>query len=243
MVVLTGDTHGTQGIRERLSLLKFALPRMKKEHLTIIVLGDFGLMLEREEYERDIKLVEERLSRIENVTLAFLSGNHENFDIVNNLEEVEKWGNKVGYVSENIYHLKTGRVYEIEGETYAIYGGALSIDKYRRIEGVSWWKEEIPSKEENQLFIEEMLARNWEVDYLLTHTAATNEIRLIDMYPFTGKLEDFVARDIQVIKEGIEIRKFHAFGHFHINKNLIEEHKIICLYDHFYIIPKEEENE
>ena len=26
-------------------------------------------------------------------------------------------------------------------------------------------------------------------------------------------------------------------------KNLIKEYKIICLYDRFYIIPKEEENE
>lgn len=67
-------------------------------------MGDFWFNIGKEEYERDAKLVEEILSRIENVTLAFLSGNHENFDMVNNLEEVEKWGNKVGYVLK-IYNI------------------------------------------------------------------------------------------------------------------------------------------
>lgn len=235
MVILTGDTHGFNGIIERLYSFKH---KIKNEGPSIlIVLGDFGLMWNEALYDRHVKVISDLIKEIApNLTLAFLSGNHENFNLIRKLEEVEKWGNKVGYVADNIFHLKTGRVYTIDGETYAIYGGAFSIDRAQRVENVSWWKEEITSAQENQLFREEMFAKNWSIDYLLTHTCATNDIELFDMYPFTGKREDPVARDIQVIKEGIEIRKFHAFGHFHINRNLIEEHKIATMFEVFYAI-------
>ena len=48
----------------------------------------------------------------------------------------------MGYISEHIRHLKRGRCYNIQGKNILTIGGADSVDKFRRTEGLSWWKEE-----------------------------------------------------------------------------------------------------
>ena len=158
--------------------------------------------------------------------------------MLNDLPLVEMFGSKVGKVNDSVYHLKRGEVYNIDGKKFFVMGGAESTDKASRVEHISWWKEEIPSAEEVNLMSNELDGVNWTVDYLLTHTAATNEITLIDFFPFTGKLADYVARDIQSMKSALKINKFHAFGHFHIDKDLIKTNKIISLYQEFYKINK-----
>jgi len=50
-------------------------------------------------------------------------------------------------------------------------GGATSIDKHWRIEGKSWWPEEIPSNKEFSEGIKNLEKYNWKVDYVLTHAA------------------------------------------------------------------------
>jgi len=38
-----------------------------------------------------------------------------------------------------------GEVFQIEGKTFAVMGGADLIDKAMRREGKSWWKDEMES--------------------------------------------------------------------------------------------------
>lgn len=92
--------------------------------------------------------------------LYFIDGNHERFPSLNALEEDE---NQMGYISEHIRHLKRGRVYNIQGKKILTIGGADSIDKFRRIEGLSWWKDEAITDED--------VARvePGYYDYVLTH--------------------------------------------------------------------------
>lgn len=228
-VWLTGDTHGFHNLKQRLSQFTHVNGRGED---TLIVLGDFGLLWNRNEYGEQVKAIENFIKKyLPRFTLAFVAGNHENYDLIANLKQEQRWGNMVGKVSENIYHLKTGRIYQIEGESYAVYGGALSIDKHNRIEGKSWWAAEIPSNKEYQDMIESFYLANMEVDYFLTHTMAENEIHLIDKYAFTNKINDPVTHDIKVMKRNIKINKFHAFGHFHIDKDLIESDKIRAFYE------------
>ena len=72
-------------------------------------------------------------------------GNHENFRLLNALEEDE---NHMGYISEHIKHLKRGRCYNIQGKNILALGGADSVDKFRRTEGLNWWKEETITDED-----------------------------------------------------------------------------------------------
>ena len=89
---------------------------------------------------------------------------HENFKLLNALEEDE---NHMGYVSEHIRHLKRGRCYNIQGKNILALGGADSVDKFRRTEGLSWWKEEAIT-DEDITRVEETY-----YDYILTHTCPT----------------------------------------------------------------------
>lgn len=227
-VWLTGDTHVFNNLKQRLS----QFTHMTTGNDILIVLGDFGLLWERKEAGRQVKAIQNFIDRyLPGVTLAFVAGNHENYDMIAELKQEQKWGNMVGRVSKDIYHLKTGRIYQIEGESYAVYGGALSIDKQNRVEGKNWWFAEIPSNKEYQDMIESFYVAGMEVDYLLTHTMAEDEMWIIDRYAFTDKFSDPVAHDIKTFKKHIKINKFHAFGHMHVDKDAIEEYKIRAFYE------------
>ena len=70
-------------------------------------------------------------------SVLFVDGNHENFDLLNSYP-VEIWkGGKVHRVKPNITHLMRGQVFEIEGKTIFTFGGATSIDRDFRTEGMS----------------------------------------------------------------------------------------------------------
>ncbi|MCD8023681.1 MAG: hypothetical protein LUF30_12160, partial [Lachnospiraceae bacterium] len=65
---------------------------------------------------------------------------------------------------------KRGEYYTIDGRTFWTMGGAESHDKPYRIEGLSWWREEIPSMNEMQHGMDVLEAHGNKVDFILTHT-------------------------------------------------------------------------
>lgn len=226
MIYLTGDTHGVNGVIER---LKIARKKIKGESI-LIVLGDFGLLWKKDS-GKQIKYVQKYIDKnMPDLTLTFLAGNHENYDLIDNLPIEQKWGDEVGKVSKSIYHLKTGNIYTINNKTYAIYGGGLSIDKHYRKEGISWWAREIPSKEEIDKMVDNFTKYNWKVDYFLTHVAPASEITSVDSDLSELKIQDYVAVDVMNFKKMLTINDFHAFGHLHVDKDLREKLNSYCLY-------------
>jgi predicted phosphodiesterase len=134
MIYLTGDTHGSLDIR-KLSTSRFPEQRQMKKEDYVVVLGDFGLVWNNDKddmYWR--KWLEEKP-----FTTLFVDGNHENFDLLNNFEEVPWKGGKVQFINSSIIHLMRGQVYEIEGKKFFTMGGASSLDKQYRVAGKSWW--------------------------------------------------------------------------------------------------------
>ncbi len=138
MVYVTGDTHGDP---ERLS--KVALKALNSGD-TLIVAGDFGFVWNNSKSEqKTLKLLSKRKYNI-----CFIDGTHENFDILNDYP-VSVWnGGKVHAISDNIYHLCRGQVFNIDGLSIFTMGGGESDDLDSRIEDNPWLKYEIPSKEE-----------------------------------------------------------------------------------------------
>ena len=97
------------------------------------------------------------------------SGNHENHELLNSME-VSSWnGGRVHQVGERVYHLMRGEIYSIYGNNFFTFGGARSVDKDRRKEGVSWWKEEEPSIKEMEYGKEQILNNIDKIDYVITH--------------------------------------------------------------------------
>lgn len=219
MVYLTGDTHGV--IDERFSEIDF------KKNDYIIIAGDFGFLWKA---ERDTKETADLMSlKALKATILFIDGNHENFERLYSLPEEKFFGSKVGVVDEGIYHLIRGNLYEIDGRTFFTMGGGLSIDKALRIEGISYWKEEIPSQEEFDYALKKLNSVDYNVDYVLTHVAPTSIKRiLLNSYGRKDITEDF----LEYVSLNLKF-KLWFFGHYHIEREL---GKFIALYKNWYSI-------
>ena len=121
MVFATGDTHG--------NFLRFRPENFpEQENMTkndyVIICGDFGGVWDGSKKER------QTLDWLESLpfTVLFVSGNHENFDLLKKLP-VEEWhGGKVQFIRPHVIHLLRGQVFEIEGYTFFTMGGASSHD-------------------------------------------------------------------------------------------------------------------
>jgi hypothetical protein len=170
MIFLTGDFHG--GIDgSKLNTKSFPEGRTLSKDDFVIILGDFGLPW-CEPGQRGYKQEQWWLNWLNQRpwTTLFVKGNHENYDKLAALPVVEAVRSqkiRARKLSDSIYALENG-FQRIDGHGLFIFGGATSIDIAHRTEGVSWWKEEVPSKEEMHTALES--AAGQKVDYILTRT-------------------------------------------------------------------------
>jgi hypothetical protein len=103
------------------------------------------------------------------------------------------------------------------------FGGGNSMDKKLRVDRISWWKEEMPSKEEYQEGIENLEKNDWMVDYIITHTAPSTIAKQIS----NEIIEDELSKYLQEIMMKIQFEKWY-FGHYHVDR--IIEDKYYALY-------------
>ncbi len=211
-IFLIGDIHGDGKL---LSSKNFPEGKDLTKDDVVIQLGDFGL------YWATVPSSEETywLDWITEkpFTFAFLDGNHDNFDIIDNLPEVEKWGGKVGIDKRkhgDIIHLKRGEVYNINGKSFFVMGGALSIDKHLRTEGFSWWPQEQHSKAQETNALDNLDGINWKVDHVLSHTCPDSVIYAFLDNPNSEKFRDPVSRFLEFIANRLDFKSWEL-GHFH----------------------------
>ena len=217
---LKGDIHGNL-----FEIIDFINRFNLGKNDNIIILGDCGIAWRKDKKDlaQNIKLWNECGN---GVKLYFIDGNHENFNILNSLP-IE---NNMGKIADNIYHLRRGQVYEFENKKILVCGGADSIDKYRRIENFTWWKEEAISQET----IDDIPAGHY--DYVLTHCCPRSifeknriylsTLQFLDENKINHNSEDM----LEQLKNKITFDHWF-FGHYHINRNLDE--KFTCLFEDF----------
>ena len=217
MIYITGDTHGEYNDTVR----RFAENGVAKGD-TVIVCGDFGFVgriggkhqyylkqLAKEEY-----------------TILFVDGNHENFDMLETYPVVELFGGKAHKIADNIYHLMRGQIFDIEGKRYFVFGGAYSIDKKMRIEGKSWWPQELPVKEDYDEAAANLKKAGYKVDHVLTHTIPDSMIYRIGKLPDPHDAE--LTGYFEWLSRELDFRSWFA-GHWHINRSF--DDKFHILYD------------
>lgn len=213
----------------------------------ILVLGDFGIWDNSKREKWWFDWMEEK-----NFTILFVDGNHENFDILNNFP-VSKWkGGNVHFVRKNIIHLMRGQIFDIDGYKFFTFGGANSHDiedgileiddpnlkskkkslaklnKYRyRINHESWWKEEMPSKEEMILGKDNLFKNNNEINFIVSHDCPSIVLNKLDSCSNDYKSDKLN----EYFDEIANNNKFDIwlFGHHHENKKI--DNKYICLYE------------
>ena len=137
-IAITGDTHGN-GFKRIKDAKKLGIH-------TLIVCGDFGYIWSNiKENKYNIKVINDI-----GIKILFLDGNHENFDELKKYPYNNMFEGKVQIISNNIIHLLRGETYRINDKNIFVMGGAASTDKDCRIEGKSWWKEEVPDELERE---------------------------------------------------------------------------------------------
>ncbi len=144
-IYVTGDTH-QENNSEKLSEENFVEQKELTKDDFVIIVGDFGCYWN----EKSKKEIESREKLAEKpFTILYIEGNHDNYDLIENLPESEWNGGRV-HIDERygFIHLMRGQVYNINGNKIFTFGGAYSIDKKFRKQGISHWDRELPSEEE-----------------------------------------------------------------------------------------------
>ena len=258
MIFITGDIHCPRDI-DKLASDSFPAKNLTKDDV-VIICGDFGLLWEDEPDETEIYWTR-WLTTEKSFTTLFIGGNHENYNRLDKLDVVEKFGGPVGVVNDSIFYLKTGHVYTIEGKTFFCFGGAMTTDKNRRVENESWWQQEIPSEEEFELALHTISAHS-SVDYVVAHTLPRNKIaKLLTMFgidqlgdystaphgmlstPRSGyidevaasliqRLKDPTAKMLETICDKMSFEHYYC-GHFHEDMDIDDKFRIL-----FYKVEK-----
>ncbi len=134
-------------------------------------------------------------------------------------------GGNIHRIRRNIVHLMRGQVFTIDGRTFFTMGGAYSIDKYMRVDGQSWWKEELPDNAEYREASENLKNNDYKVDYIITHTAPRELIRWMGYSPDRHDME--LSGFLEWVMHEATFKEWF-FGHWHIDMRLTD--KIRALY-------------
>lgn len=233
MIYLTGDTHGDF---RRFSTRRFPQQKHLGRDDFVLILGDFGGVFDGSPSE----LYWLDWLNDKPFTTLFLDGNHENFDVLDDLPCQDWHRGKVQYVRPHILHLCRGHVFRLDGQRLFVLGGGQSHDakvllpqgpglgrdrralRRRgtpfRVQGESWWPQELPGPFELRQALDALAWEDWETDFVLTHCAPTDlQARLFPGYP-ANALTDFLSS----IRRRLTCRQWFC-GHYHQSLHLADE--------------------
>lgn len=238
MIYITGDTH--HDWVTRLKTKNFPEQKEMTKDDYVVILGDFGIWENSKQEKYMLDWLEDRP-----FTTLVIDGNHDNHDILKAMP-IDSWsGGKVHFIRPSVIHLMRGQVFNIAGKSVFTFGGAQSHDiqdgilepsapdfkqqlaekrrytRLFRINHVSWWKEELPSKEEMDEGFKNLEKHGNKVDWIFTHAAPLSVAAYLG---FSGR--DILSHYLQAVKEKVEYKKWF-FGHLHDNKNIYHENCIL----------------
>lgn len=217
MIFVTGDTHGRIDLGS-LSTKKFPEQKMLSKSDYVIICGDFGcLWCGDSEDSYLLSWLSEK-----NFTTLWVDGNHENFDLLSKYPVTEWCGGKIQKITDSVFHLMRGQLYNIDDNRIFTMGGASSIDRAYRTEGRSWWKDELPSRTEYEEAIKTLDSANWDVDYIISHCCATSTARC-----FRSDIEgDELTEFFETLEEKCKFKHWY-FGHHHDDKTIYTGHTLL----------------
>ncbi|MBQ4258657.1 MAG: metallophosphoesterase [Lachnospiraceae bacterium] len=216
MIYLTGDTHGDF---ER--YLEFTNKMQPTDNDVMIVLGDAGLNY----YGDDRDAARKRFVNSFPFITFCIHGNHEMrpFDIAS-YKVKEFCCGKVWFEEEfpNILFAKDGEIFEFDGLSCIVIGGAYSVDKhYRLTRGWKWFENEQPSAEIKEYVERRLASRNNKIDIVLSHTCPLKYepievfLSMIDQ----STVDNSTERWLDTIEDKIEYSKWYC-GHYHTIKKI-----------------------
>jgi len=222
---ITGDKHGNFH-----EVILFALRNATERSDTLIILGDAGINYFAD--ERDV-ILKKQLHQLL-LTLLCVHGNHERRpETIDTYEETERFGGNV-YIEKkfpNLLFAKDGEIYDFNGRKCLVIGGAYSVDKYYRREGLDWWADEQPSDEIKKRIEQKLDGVNWQIDAVFSHTCPARYIpyecflESIDQSTVDRSTEDW----LDEIEKRLEYKEWYC-GHWHTDKR---DGKMLFFYRQF----------
>jgi len=105
----------------------------------LVSVGDFGFFPGRARGDRFLAEVEEALERY-GLYLILVDGNHDDHSALRSLA-LDEAG--MGVIGPRARYAPRGLTWVMGGVGFMAVGGAFSIDRWARAEGVGWWREEV----------------------------------------------------------------------------------------------------
>jgi len=219
-VFLIGDTHGVIDLG-KITLFNSYMSKLTKNDY-LIVLGDFGVVWDNDVSDHELTLIEfyNNLS----FTTLFVDGNHENHERLKTLPRITMFGNDVGVVSDSIFHLLRGNVYDIDNLKLLTIGGASSVDRNYRTEFIDWWSSELLSFRDINNCLDNLDIVDNNVDYILTHTCPES---IGDLLELSFINVDSNMKFFEQLTNSVKFKHWF-FGHFHIDVRVND--KFTCVY-------------
>lgn len=217
---ITGDIHGWHDLG-KLAEMKFHLGSELTKRDILLVAGDIGVVWHGGEKDRRLQKWYEDAPW----TTCAVDGNHENHHELRNLTIVPIYGGTARIVNDSLYFLERGSIFKFGQLSLFAFSGGISIDKEHRVQGKTWWPEEIPSPQELEYARENLLSYDLSVDIVLTHTAPEITIRqMVDadetnLYYYALKGDDQTVRYLDQIENILDFKSWF-FGHFHRDRVL-----------------------
>ena len=209
MIYVTGDMHA--------DIERFSKRNLKKLKAgdTLIILGDFGFLWSGDEAEeKNLAFISSRRYNV-----LFIDGAHENHALLEKYPIEEFCGAKARNLGGNLKMLLRGEIYEIEGKKIFALGGGQSDDIEFRVEGKSWWPQELPSQEEIQ-YADDNISKDKKVDYIVTHSAPFKiKTSLFGREAEGNRLEKFLDK----VMMGVKYERWF-FGSYHLDRKLTRTH-------------------
>lgn len=214
---ISGDTHR-----------KYTIARFNQvpDGANCIILGDAGINYSLDEQDLQLKKKIAALDR----TYYLVRGNHEERpeNIATMRWDFDPKVQGEVYLEDaypNIRYFKDGGEYNINGYSVLVIGGAYSVDKYWRLEGLpedtnvwtGWFKDEQLSKSEMERIYNQTKGKRY--DYVLTHTCPISW-RPIDLF-LTSINQSTVDTSMELFLQGIEYNiqyKSWYWGHYHADR-------------------------
>jgi hypothetical protein len=230
MIYYVGDIHGR--VDDVAAIDRAAI---KAGVEVVVQVGDFGIRWSKDCPITKYFMKKARQGRVGPIWYT-CGGNHDNWQEWARLQENQLYteafypvgdirevagaacaidATKTVELAPGCFYVVRGTTIDLDGKSHLFFGGAESIDKEMRVEGVSWYPEETPSAGEFQQFFDSMVAAAPEI--VITHDA-----------PLCVEL-DRPGRDTQPTPRNLQNALKHSehvparwyFGHHHVLKSWV----------------------
>ena len=111
---------------------------LNSEEKYCLQLGDFGFIFKYNDWKWN-KFLNHFEKNYPNKMIFTVLGNHENYDSIEKMPVKDMFGARCRKIRSNVYAVERGEILSIEGLNILCIGGADSIDKAWRQDGISWW--------------------------------------------------------------------------------------------------------